>query len=159
MTNPRKLESDTGSWRDPSLLERLHELTEQMNVGLGTPFELATFAVNLIEAAPDAIVVINARGNIVLVNSQAEQLFGRPRAELLTLMIEDLIPERFRVRHQSQRAAYMEDPIPRPMGQGIGPFVALHREGHEIPVMISLSPMITPAEGGPFVIAFIRKRS
>jgi len=95
---------------------------------------------SLLEAAPDAIVVVDAQGRIVLVNEQAERLFGYPRAALVGESIELLVPVRFRSSHPGFRRRYVDDPRPRAMGAGLELY-ALHRNGSEIPVEISLSPL------------------
>jgi len=94
----------------------------------------------VIDAAPDAIVLVTADGTIDLVNRQTDLLFGYPRDELLGRPIEILIPERFHGRHLSHRAGYEAHPQTRPMGVGLELF-GRHQDGHEFAIEISLSPM------------------
>lgn len=106
----------------------------------------------LLEAAPDAMIVVDRSGRITLVNAQTEHLFGYGRADLLEKPIEILIPERFRNHHPTLRAHYAEAPRRRPMGQAFSnpsslasaspppPLFALRKDGTEFPVEISLSP-------------------
>jgi PAS domain S-box-containing protein len=99
-------------------------------------------AQQLLDAAPDAIVVIDPAGSIVLVNRQTESLFGYARAELLGEKIEVLIPERFRAGHIGHRTGFSTSPKARPMGSGLELF-GRKRDATEFFVEISLSPLHT----------------
>lgn len=99
----------------------------------------------VVEGAPNAIVMVDERGIITLINSQTEKLFGYGREELLGQPIEKLIPERFRRGHPSLRSGYSRDPQMRPMGAGRDLY-GLRKDGVEVPVEIGLNP-ITTCEG------------
>jgi PAS domain S-box-containing protein len=107
----------------------------------------------LLEAAPDAMVIVNQDGRIALINSQAERLFGHAREELLDQPVEILVPLHLRDHHPAHRLTYFAGPKPRPMGAGLE-LRGRRRDGTEFPVEISLSPVET--EDGTLVIAAIR---
>lgn len=100
----------------------------------------ADLSYSVLQAAPDAIVVIDASGAIQFVNSQVCTLFGYPREQLLESNVDLLLPERFRQRHAAHRAAYAGSSRMRPMGTGLELF-ARRKDGTEFPVEISLSPI------------------
>jgi len=108
---------------------------------------------DLMESAPDAMVVIDQEGKIVLANALAERLFGYKANELVNQTIETLIPERFRERHPGYRHNYFTAPCVRPMGAGLSLF-GIKKDGREFPVEVSLSPM--ESEGGALVASAIR---
>lgn len=107
----------------------------------------------LLDAAPDAMVMVNNDGRIVLLNSEVERLFGYTRDELLGQPIESLVPARFRGGHPAHRASYSHDPKTRPMGAGLDLY-ACRKDGSEFPAEISLIPVRT--EAGTFTTAAVR---
>ena len=107
----------------------------------------------LLEAVPDAVVIVDHQGTIRTVNRQAEQLFGHPRGDLLGRPVEWLLPDRFRDTHEHHREVYAEHPRTRAMGSGLELF-GRRGDGSEFPVEVSLSPMTL--DETPLVISTIR---
>jgi len=97
----------------------------------------------VVEGAPNAIVAIDRKGYIVLVNSQVEHLFGYSREELLGKPIELLVPERFRTKHQDRRKAFMSQPEARPGHARGGDLMGRRKDGSEVPLEIGLNPIRT----------------
>src|SRR5258706_467865 len=97
---------------------------------------------DLLEAAPDAMVIVDRDGRIVLVNRQTERLFGYDRHELVGLAVEVLMPEAVRAGHGAKREGYTDRAEVRPMGAGLE-LLARRRDGSEFPAEISLSPLQT----------------
>jgi PAS domain S-box-containing protein len=98
----------------------------------------------LLDAAPDAIIIVNEQGVIRFASQKAEELFGWPAADLIGQAVELLVPERFRGSHVHHRSRYVFSPAGRPMGSGLELF-GRRRDGSEFPIEISLSPLKTSA--------------
>jgi PAS domain S-box-containing protein len=108
---------------------------------------------DLLESTPDAIVMVNVTGRVVLINSQAENLFGYRRAEMMGQPVEMLLPQRFHAAHHGHRGQFFAQPRTRTMGAGLELY-GLRKNGEEFPVEISLSTLST--EEGPMVMSAVR---
>jgi PAS domain S-box-containing protein len=106
----------------------------------------------VVEAAPSAIVMVNDRGRIALVNSQTEKLFGYSRSELFDQPIEKLVPDRYLPLHSNHRDTFLHEPTTRAMGAGRDLY-GRRKDGSEIPIEIGLNPIRT--DEGAFVLAYI----
>ncbi len=104
------------------------------------------------EAAPDAVVIVDQDGRIVLANAQCREVFGHAPDDLVGKPIELLVPERFRAGHPGRRAGFTADPDPRPMG--LLRLAATRADGTEFPAEISLAPVVL--DGSQFVSATVR---
>src|SRR5687768_2027600 len=127
---------------------------------LGTGFSLALESMlsselvrSVLDSAPDAMIIIDARGVILFANRQVSALFQYSPEELRGQKVELLLPERFRARHSGHREAYARQERVRPMGAGLDLF-GTRRDGSEFPVEISLSPI--SQDGEKLVAAAIR---
>jgi two-component system, LuxR family, sensor kinase FixL len=107
----------------------------------------------LLDSAPDALIIVDAEGRIVVANPQVEQLFGYPRSELLGRSVEVLIPACFQQAHIGHRRAYAANPRTRPMGAGLALY-GQRKDGSEFPLEISLSAI--ESADGTFSLAAIR---
>lgn len=108
---------------------------------------------NLLETAPDAIVIVNQSGKVQLVNAQTEKLFGYSREELVGMPVEVLVPQRFHRQHTGYRQTYAHSPKRRAMGAGLELY-GHRKDGSEFPVEISLSRLETAS--GTLISSSIR---
>jgi PAS domain S-box-containing protein len=106
----------------------------------------------VIEAAPNAMLLVDKAGSVSLTNAQTQRLFGYTREELIGKAVEQLVPERFRSAHPGLRGNYFAAPTTRVMGAGRDLF-GLRKDGSEVPIEIGLNPITTPQ--GDFVLAAI----
>ncbi|WP_051362362.1 sensor domain-containing protein [Solimonas soli] len=139
------------------MLDNAHDVPSTPGPGLGEEERLRL----VIEAAPNAMIMVDRHGRMILVNSQTERLFGYPRSELLGQSVEILVPARFREGHHGARRGFFARPDTRSMGAGRDLY-GLRKDGSEVPIEIGLNPLTTPE--GIFVLASViditeRKRS
>jgi PAS domain S-box-containing protein len=136
------IRNEGGAVQGTSLIAR--EVSEQKRVE-----EMLRLTV---EAAPNAMVMADEQGKIVLVNSQTEKLFGYPREELLGEQVDILVPHKYRRKHPDYRSKFMQEPAARAMGAGRD-LHGLRKDGFEFPVEIGLNPINT--EQGTWVLSAI----
>src|SRR5450759_583722 len=106
------------------------------------PAHISSFNLQqFLDISPDALLIVNQVGIIVLGNEQAKAFFGYTRSELQGQTLELLLPDRFREAHITHRERYFSSPRTRPMGAGLQ-LVARRKDGTEFPVEISLSPLL-----------------
>ena len=140
---------------DDALLEVMALVGAQLGQVVDRARSLATEGKfrRLLEAAPDAMLVVDRKGKIVLVNAQTETLFGYARHELVGQSVELLMPSRYRTAHPHHREGFFADPQIRPMGSG-AELYGQRKDGSEFPIAISLSPLAT--EDGNLVVSAVR---
>lgn len=124
-----------------------------IDVSAATPI-LTSEVRALLEAAPDAMLILDASGTIVHVNAHAEALFGWQREQMIGHTVEMLVPERLRRAHTAHRSSYMTAPRPRAMGKADVELFGVRADGTEFPAEISLSPL--PTARGHHAVAAIR---
>jgi PAS domain S-box-containing protein len=153
--------SSTGVAADPAATG-VHHVDDVTDIVLSKPQDqtIRELAVRseerfsqLLDAAPDAIIVVRDDGRIEFVNVQTERLFGYARSELIAQHVDVLIPERFRHAHAGHLGRFFREPGARPMGSGLELF-GRRKDGEELPIEVSLSPLRT--ERGLTVSAAIR---
>lgn len=108
----------------------------------------------LLDGVPDALVVINESGLIVMVNGATELMFGHPRSALYEKPLDIILPERFRDKHREHISRYMANPSVRPMGRGLL-LLGMHKSGREFSIEINLAPVVSAS--GTFAIAAVRR--
>lgn len=133
-------------------IQRMRDLTAARAIEESLHKSEARFR-GLLESAPDPMVIVDSRGHITLLNSEAEKLFGYAREELIGRPVEVLVPQPLRERHSGLVNGYTEQPRARPIKQGWG-LQAQKKDGTLFPVEISLSPMTT--DEGTLTTAVVR---
>jgi protein-histidine pros-kinase len=127
------------------------DVTDELR--LGTELGRSRYTLSVLESAADAMVIVDAAGEIRLANAATEKLFGYPREELIGRPVEILLPDRYRDRHPGHRVGFFDSPLARPMGAGMELW-GRRKDGLEVPIEISLSQLET--DEGLHVTAAIR---
>jgi PAS domain S-box-containing protein len=137
-------------------IDRLIELDEQESMKQSERFAYLSLTEAVIEALPDALIVIDATGKIVLFNEKAEFMFGYHRSEMIGQPVEKLMPERARAAHAHDREVYNRfDISQRAQTMGIGAnLTGVRNDGHQFPVDITLARMVV--RKGIYNLALIR---
>lgn len=111
----------------------------------------------VVDASPDAKIVINKKREIIIFNEEAEFLFGYARGDVLGKTIEHLLPEEVRERHAGHISNFFKSPRRREMGQGMELY-GLNRDSEKFLVKIRLAPIVIEgADGGVFGLAVVRR--
>jgi len=137
-------------------IDRLIELDEAETAKQRERVEFLSLMNAVIEALPDGLVVTDLKGEIVLFNEKAELMFGYHRTEMIGEMVEKLIPERLKRRHEHDRDMYNRFDVnqrARTMGIGLN-LIGRHSDGHEFSSEITLARMVTPK--GIYILASVR---
>jgi PAS domain S-box-containing protein len=134
-------------------LHRPSDHTEPASASSPSAMDEVLLSTELLEALPDAVVAVDRDGTIVQANSQAQELFGYKRDELIGQKVEMLVPESYRSEHHQHREHFAQTPKTRRMGAELELY-GRRRNGSEFPVEISLSPVST--EKGMLVLSAIR---
>ncbi len=129
-----------------SALDRLIELDEVESAKQRERVEFLSLMDGVIEALPDALIVVGLDGNIVFFNHRAELMFGYPRTQMIGRPVETLLPERCRAGHVRARELYGQFAVnQRALTMGVGmDLIGLGSDGKEFATEITLSRMVTP---------------
>ncbi len=143
----KKILKDLASWAELEI--NMHDLGLALNER-----RLAEVRFHaILEAAPEAMIIVDQKGEIAIVNSQAEKLFGYGRDELLGKSIEIFLPQDLRAKHVAHRGVFAKEARIRPMGSGLDLF-GITKDGRKVPLEISLGPLKIGSE--VYVISTIR---
>ncbi len=138
----------TSVWNDDGSLRGFSKITQDITEQMRAQERFRL----VVEAAPNAVMMVDSDGRMTLVNRQAERLFGYQREELIGQPLEMLVPERLRRQHEGHRGAFFAHPDTRAMN-GSRELSGLRRDGSEVPIEVGLNPVITSE--GSFVLASI----
>lgn len=135
------------------LEDRVRERTEELEKANRTLIAADNRFRMLVDAAPESMLIIDSTGNVILVNTELERMFGYAQDEVVGQSAEMLMPERYRDKHLVDRTQFAVTPTPRIMGAGMDIY-GLRKDGSEFPVEIMLGPL--ESHEGPLIAAFIR---